>query len=210
MKNNFTKFVIVSIILILLSEITKILLNFDNLIHVSLSKQFSTEQVEKYLEIQNNWKWLSYFFVPLYLFVKISIVSSILYIGVFFTNFKEYSFSNLFTIALNGEFIFLLVPILKIIWFYFFQSNYTLDDIQQFYPLSVINIIGQNGLESWLVYPLQSLNLFEVFYIIYLSYQTGYLTKTNADNGLKIIGYSYIPALLLWVTVVMFFTLNYS
>lgn len=105
---------------------------------------------------------------------------------------------------------FLLVPIFKIIWFYFFQTNYTLEDLQYFYPFSAINITGFNGLEPWLIYPLQTLNIFEVIYIIYLSYQIGDLTKTNADNGLKIVSFSYIPALILWITVVMFFTLNYS
>mgnify|MGYP003395149940 CR=1 FL=1 len=74
----------------------------------------------------------------------------------------------------------------------------------------MLNIIGFKGLEPWLIYPLQTLNLFEIAYIIYLSYQIGYLTKTNADNGLKIVSYSYVPALFLWVVVVMFFTLNYS
>jgi hypothetical protein len=40
-----------------------------------------------------------------------------------------------------AEFVFLLVPIFKIIWFYFFQTNYTLEDIQYFYPLSALNIV---------------------------------------------------------------------
>ena len=107
-------------------------------------------------------------------------------------------------------FIFLLVPILKIIWFYFFQTNYTLEDIQYFYPLSALNIIGYAGLEPWLIYPLQILNLFELAYIIYLAYQIGKVTSTNTDTGFKIMMYSYVPTLLLWVCVVMFLTLSMS
>jgi len=70
--------------------------------------------------------------------------------------------------------------------------------------------MGYQGLDPWLIYPLQVLNLFELTYIIYLSYQIGQLTQTNTDNGLKIVGYSYVTALFLWIAVVMFFTLNYS
>jgi hypothetical protein len=142
--------------------------------------------------------------------LKTIIITSVIYIGVFFFNKVEVTFKVIWDSIIKAEFIFLLVPILKLIWFYFFQTNYTLEDIQYFYPLSALNIIGYKGLDTWLLYPLQTLNLFEFAYIIYLSYQIGFLTKTNADNGLKIVGYSYVPALLLWVTVVMFFTLNYS
>ncbi len=150
------------------------------------------------------------FFLPLSLFVKTFLISSVIYIGIFFYYKSNLTLKPIWVIVIKAEFIFLIVGIIKIIWFYFFKSNYTLEDVQYFYPLSALNIIGYEKLEIWLVYPLQTLNLFEVAYIIYLSYQISYLTKTNADNGLKIVGYSYVPALLLWVTVIMFFTLNYS
>ena len=128
---------------------------------------------------------------------------------IFLNNIKT-DFKEVLNIILKVEFVFLSIPIIKLIWFYFFQTNYTLEDIQYFYPLSALNIIGYKGLESWLIYPLQTLNVFELAYIIILSYQIGTVTKTNADTGLKIVGSSYIPALLLWVTIVMFFTLNFS
>jgi hypothetical protein len=40
-----------------------------------------------------------------------------------------------------------IIPIFKIIWFYFFQTNYTLEDIQYFYPLSALNIVDYKELE---------------------------------------------------------------
>lgn len=120
------------------------------------------------------------------------------------------SFKALWEIAIKAEFIFLLVSVCKLIWFYFFQTNFILEDIQYFYPLSSLNILDYHLLDPWLIYPLQTLNFFEFAYIILLSFQIGNLTKTNTDTGLKIVASSYVPALLLWVTVVMFFTLNFS
>ena len=100
--------------------------------------------------------------------------------------------------------------------FYFFQTNYTLEDLQYFYPLSTLNIVGYKGLEAWFIYPLQVLNLFEFAYWLLLSYFVGKLAFTEKDKGkpmdlgFKIVASSYGSALLLWVVVVMFFTLNYS
>jgi hypothetical protein len=112
--------------------------------------------------------------------------------------------------------VFLGVGVLKIVWFYFFQTNYTLEDLQYFYPLSALNIVGYKGLDAWLIYPLQVLNLFELAYWLLLSYFVGMLAFIEKykgkpmDLGFKIVASSYGSALLLWVVVVMFFTLNYS
>lgn len=210
MKKTSIKFLVLCISLIILTEGFKKILDFDKLLYNSLSEQLTYEQIDYFFSFQKKWKFIGFLFIPIFYALKISIISTIIYIGLFFVSKKDITLNQVWKILVNAEFIFLLIPIFKIIWFYFFQITYTLEDIQYFYPLSALNIIGYKGLDTWLLYPLQTLNLFEVAYIIYLSYQIGYLTKTNADNGLKIVSYSYIPALLLWVTVIMFFTLNYS
>lgn len=210
MKKATFKFALICLLLIFFSILLKEIFQIDKLIYNSLAENLSSKEIDSYFEFQSKWKWVGYFFITIYMLLKITIVSSVIYIGVFFFNKNKISYNSIWNSVLNSEFIFLLVPLSKIFWFHFFQTNYTLEDIQYFYPLSAINITGNFGIDPWLIYPLQTLNLFEVAYIVYLSYQIGHVTKTNADNGLKIVSYSYIPALLLWVTVVMFFTLNYS
>jgi hypothetical protein len=148
--------------------------------------------------------------------IKTTIISSVLYTGAFFYSKSKVTFKQLLNAVIKAEFVFLLVGIAKIIWFYFFQTNYTLEDLQYFYPLSALNIVGYKGLESWFIYPLQVLNLFELAYWLLLSYFVGKLAFTEKDKGkpmdlgFKIVTSSYGSALLLWVVVVMFFTLNYS
>ncbi|MCD9576887.1 hypothetical protein [Flavobacterium soyae] len=208
MKYPFVKWLILSIGTILIGEIFKKSIPFYELIYNSLSQQFTIKQVKEIIDIQKKWEWINYIFLPILLLLKTSAISSIIYIGLFLSN-KNLKFIIILNFVLKAEFIFLLVPIFKIIWFYFFQTYYTLEDIQYFYPLSALNIVGYKDLENWFIYPFQVLNLFELFYIIYLGYEIGKLTNTNADYGLKIVALSYIPSLLLWVTTVMFFTLNY-
>lgn len=210
MKSTFIKYLLLCSALLIFSEATKDLLHFDKLLYNSLAEKLTNEQIQSFFSLQKKWQWLGYVFFPLFILLKTTVIASIVYIGVFFFSKNETAFKRIWDCMLQAEFIFLLVPIIKTIWFYFFQANYTLEDIQYFYPLSALNITGHKGLEPWLVYPLQTVNLFELAYIIYLSYQIGQLTKTNIDNGLKIVGSSYVPALLLWVTVIMFFTINYS
>ncbi len=210
MKSTYFKYFILCTILILLTEATKYSLQFDKLLYNSLAENLTSNQIDNFFNLQKKWQWVSYLFIPIFILLKTCIIASVLYIGTFFYIKNDITFNKIWTCVIQAEFVFLLIPVLKIIWFCFFQTNYTLEDIQYFYPLSALNITGYQDLDPWLIYPLQVLNLFELAYIIYLSYQIGHLTQTNTDNGLKIVCYSYVPALFLWVTVVMFFTLNYS
>lgn len=209
MKNNLLRYGLLSISFTIITEITNKIINLKDLLHHFLIDFLSTDQINSYFEFQDKWHWLTYLYIPLIILIKTSVIALILYVGLFLSS-KETKYNQLWNATIKAEFIFLLVPIFKIIWFYFFQTNYNLNDIQNFYPLSALNIVGYKSLESWFIYPFQVLNLFELFYIIYLAFQIGNLTETNADYGLKIVGLSYVPSLLLWVTTVMFFTLNYS
>ena len=210
---NFSLITLLSLFIGILSNS---LLKFELLFINSLSETLTQNQIEEYLSIQKKWKWLSYTIMPIILLIKTSLITSLIYIGTFFYSKAKVTFKQLFNAVVKAEFVFLGVGVLKIIWFYFFQTNYTLEDLQYFYPLSALNIVGYKGLDSWFVYPLQVLNLFELAYWLLLAYFIGKLAFTEKDKGkpmdlgFKIVASSYGSALLLWVVVVMFFTLNYS
>lgn len=209
MKNLLLRYTLLSTSFIIITEITNKIINLKDLLRHFLVDFLSIDQINNYFELQDRWHWLTYLYIPLLILIKTSVISLILYVGLFLSS-KETKYNQLWNATIKAEFIFLLVPVFKIIWFYFFQPNYDLNDIQNFYPLSALNIIGYQGLESWLIYPFQVLNVFELFYIIYLANQLGKATKTDTDYGLKIVSISYMPGLFLWITIVMFFTLNYT
>jgi len=193
--------------------------NIEELTYFTIQNKVTKEQLEEIFNFKKKWEWVSYFIIPVLLLIKTALVASILYIGTFFYSKTKVTFKQLWDIVVKAEFVFLLVGVLKIIWFYFFQTSYTLEDLQYFYPLSILNIVGYKGLDAWFIYPLQTLNLFELAYWLILAYYISKIASPTKnfegnnykmDFGLKIVATSYGSALLLWVVVVMFFTLNYS
>jgi hypothetical protein len=211
---NKSNFVILIVFYLLNTLLNKFLLNYDKLVHQSLSATLTEDQIMQFFDFQDKWQWVSYAFVPLFLLIKTALVATCLYMGVFFFSKAQFTFKQLWSIAVKAEYVFLLVGVLKIVWFYFFQTNYTLEDLQYFYPLSGLNIVGYEGLEPWYIYPLQVLNLFEVAYWLVLGYFLGQLAFKDKiypmQEGLKVVSMSYGSALLLWMALVMFLTLNYS
>ena len=180
----------------------------DELISEYFSNSISTDQLIKILELNQKWQWLGYVLLPVILLLKIAVISSVLYMGTFFFE-KKIAYKRLFTIVTKAEFIFVLVALVKLLWFVF-QDDYTLQDVQSFYPLSALSVVGYEELQPWFVYPFQTLNLFELAYWIILAWLIGKEIQSTTDKALKIVASSYGSALLIWVVAVMFFTLNVS
>lgn len=191
------------------------LLNIDEMQIKEASKILTKTQINKILIQGSNNEYLNFIIIPTSILIKIFTVSFVVYLGTFLFNLKT-SFKKLLSLVIKLEYVFLLPILYEIIYFKFINTTASLNDIQYFYPLSALNIVGYQGLDAWFIYPLQVLNLFELAYWLLLSYFIGNLAFTEKDEGkpmvlgFKIVASSYGSALLLWVAVVMFFTLNYS
>lgn len=206
---NYVLFFILLTSTFLLSYLSNYTLNLDELNYNSLAEKLTTTQLKTVLNLQEKWEWVGYVAIAIFLLLKTSIIAAILDIGCFFFS-KEIKYKKLFNIVVKAEFLFLFVIIFKTLWFYIFQQDYTLEDLQYFYPLSALNIIGYQGLETWFIYPFQVLNLFEVAYWFILAYLIGKEINETTDKGLSIVISSYGVGLLIWVVGVMFLTLNMS
>jgi hypothetical protein len=204
---------IVTFFMLIILFASNFFLSTEELIFNFYSEQLSQYQIGKIIENQNKWGWLSYATVPLLLLFRSSLVSLCLSIGNFFYSMNEVKipkFNNFFQISLKGEFVLLLVGYFKFGYFYFFKTDYTLQDLQRYYPLSFINFLNFEKLEPWLIYPLQTINLFEITYFFVLVYGMYRLLNYNYWKSFEITSVSYGTGLIIWLGLVMFLTLNLS
>lgn len=209
MKRQWIPFLFLILISLFLVFLTESLLKTPELINNFLQTEYSKQEIEEIYKVSKNWSFLKYVASFLLIIIKIALVILVISVGLFFFNYKI-SLGKLFKIVSIAEFLFLIVPFIKIIWLIFVLKDYELLDIQYFYPLSALNIVGYEGLDPWFIYPLQVLNLFELAYWFILAYLLGKELNISMDKGFKIVASSYGPALAIWVVAVMFFTLNYS
>jgi len=190
---------------------TSFLIITDELIIIQLSEFFEISKINEILETKQKWTWLSYTFIPLLILIRSSLVALCLSIGQFLYNVENtFKFKQFFRIALIGEFVLVLVGFFKLGYFYFIKTDYTLEDVQQYYPLSYINILDVKNIEQWLLYPLQTINLFEVAYFFVLVYGLWKLLKNRYIKSFEMVMVNYGSGLIIWLGLVMFLTLNMS
>lgn len=187
----------------------------DNLYYQSFGEQIALERIDKIIEFSGKWEWASYAVLPIIIIIRIFYTSVFLFVGIFFTEMKV-DFGKLFKIALLADFVYVLAGLVKLVILIFFREVNTLQDLQ-FQPLSVVELLSAKTIDPLFVYPLSLLNVFELGYFLVLAWLlVGVINGASEERpvkfgkSLKLVTASYGSGLLLWVLVVMFFTLNLS
>lgn len=141
---------------------------------------------------------LKYMSIPFGYAFKLTVIAFILWTGAFMFGYKI-SFSQMWKIALVGEFVFLFAELTKIVWLIVIPYDITIWDIKAFYPLSLMSIFDINAIPTNWVYPLQSINLFEPLSWLVLVYGIHFTAKKKLDYAYAIVFTTYVSAFLCWL-----------
>jgi hypothetical protein len=209
--NKFYLFIAIIIANMLLIWLSKSTLINETVFYNTYSEQLSYDRTIELFESLKRYSWIGYAFMPFILLIKFSLISTVIYTGIFFCDFHEkVNFKKVFGVVIASEIIFLTANLAKVLWFCFFAGNYDLNDISFFYPLSLSNLFNQSELDKIWIFPLQILNLFQIIYILLLSYglfvQSG-IEKIKTDKAVLV---SYLPGLVIWVALIMFLSIGSS
>ena len=185
------------------------LLITETLYFNSFATQLSYERIEGIISEAKKLSWISYIIIPLIYFVKLSIITLCLSLGFFFIS-DRFEFKAFYKVAVLAELIFLLPVLIKLCWFLFVQTDYDLNDLTQFYPLSALTLVDSETIPRYWLAPLQTLNLFEVIYWCLLAYGGADATGFSFKRSFGLVMSSYGVGLVLWVVLVMFLTITYS
>ncbi|MCY4779867.1 hypothetical protein ORI89_09400 [Sphingobacterium sp. UT-1RO-CII-1] len=175
----------------------------------SLRDNLSEIQIKTLIEQGHRYAWLGYVLLVLLVFLRVSITSAIIYTATTLADMKV-RFKDLFSIALKADFIFIIPLVIQVIWINVTPKQLTLEDVQYFAPLSLLNLVNPKGIDALWIYPFQTLSVFEVAYWIALAYGLKQLLNNSLDESFSLVIKSYLPALLLWVAFVMFLTVTIS
>lgn len=158
MASNTRTFLFLTAAGTFLSLVVQYFLISDTLYFNSLSEKLGYEQIQDLLTNGEKWAWLGYALIPIIYAIKCSLVALCLGLGCFFIT-NRFEFKKLFGVAVAAEFVFLIPAAGKLLWFLFIQTDYTLEDLQLFYPLSALSLFDYHAVQPWLLYPLQVLNV---------------------------------------------------
>ena len=206
-------FILIIFLYSLLTFLDKTYITTDSKIFDFLAKDYPSSVVQNYMESQKKWWWVSYAITPVLIGIKVLLVAFCLnFVKIISEKLEDVQFRDILTVVLIAEFVFVIAGFYKFFNFYLVDTDYTLETLQTYYPLSLINFKEAISTEKWLAYPLQLCNLFEVIYWGFLAWGIWELADKKISY-IKSFGYvalTYGIGLLFWVGVVCFLILSVS
>lgn len=176
----------------------------------TFGEQIALQRIDEVFEFREHWKWIGYAIIPLMLLIKISFTAVCLNIGTMFAGY-EISFKKLFQIALIAETIFLIGALSKSLWLLLFREVHVLQDVQYFYPMSLLTFVNDSAsIERYLVYPLQTINLYEAAYWFALALGLHWALGKSFRSAFTLTAVSYGTGLLIWMIFIVFLSINIS
>jgi hypothetical protein len=172
-------------------------------------EQVAIEKLDEYFTLREQLKWFVFAFIPVILLIKISLISLCINTGAELTD-NKITFKKTFQVVLASEIVFIVATYVRSICLYLFVDAAVMQDIQQYYPLSLASVLPMNEIPSWLVYPLLTLNLFEVMYVLVLSLGISHALQKSFSQSLKLVFASYGTGLLIWMVIIVFLTINFT
>jgi hypothetical protein len=141
---------------------------------------------------------LNYLWTPFALLWKFTVTAFVIWTGGFAFGYKT-SFVKLWQFILVAEVIFVFPELIKL--FYFIQPSdaTTYMEVKNFYPLSFFNLVDQDSISAKYIYPLQTINLFELLYIYILMLGFHAISRRSMTESTMVVLFSYVLCLLLWL-----------
>ena len=206
-------FILIILLYSLLTFLDKTYITTDSKIFDFLAKDYPSSVVQNYMESQKKWWWVSYVTTPVLIGIKVLLVAFCLnFVKIISEKLEDVQFRDILTVVLIAEFVFIIAGFYKFFNFYLIDTDYTLETLQTYYPLSLINYKEAISTEKWLAYPLQLVNVFELMYWGVLAWGIWQLVdkKISYQRSLGYVALTYGIGLLFWVGVVCFLILSVS
>lgn len=183
------------------------ILLYDDLVYRFYGDKVSYEILEKAIDMRNQWNWVIYLVLPILYLSKFFLVTCAVMAGIFFAENIAMDFSKVFKIVIISEFIFIIPPFIKLIWFGLFYEDYTFFEMQYFYPLSIGSMVDIEDVPQWIIPFTLSLNLFEIAYWMLLGFGMSLVAERTFSWGFRLVLLSYVAAWFLYQVLIIFLTI---
>ena len=166
--NNRNYYFTLCLISALFAFLIKRFLYTDQLYYSSLTEQYTSEQIQIILGNLNVgwWEVIGYIFIPVIIIVRVFYTSFCLYIGSLVED-SHWKFKPLLNVSLKADIAFCLNSVYNF-YYYVLSENYkTIDDLGE-NCTSLLKIVGRESIPSWLILAFNSINVFELLYVVVL------------------------------------------
>lgn len=187
------------------SYLVLMLLNDPVLFHNTYQQALDEDRMASLLSTRQSISYISLILVPIFLAVKYLMILCMMIFGKYLER-VDVSNRKLLQSIIQCDLIFIAPILIKYVLFEFAWHDYNLTEIQRYMPCSLAAMVGYEKIPAYLLYPFQSINIFEIAFVGGLAYLLG-KTIGSFKQGLIFLTKYYLFPFICWMLVLMLFNL---
>jgi hypothetical protein len=172
-----------------------------------LTNTFILEAIPNYQELEAKgdfmffhiFSFANYLWTPFGLLWKFTVIAFLFWVGGFIVGFKV-PYEELWQFALIAEFVFVLPELIRLLVYLAPDSGVSYLEIQEYRPLSLLQLLGPENIDKQYRYALASINIFEVIYGIVWMYGFHMISRRSMGESALVTLVSYFFPLAIWLT----------
>jgi hypothetical protein len=172
-----------------------------------LTNTFILEAIPNYQELEAKgdfmffhiFSFANYLWTPFGLLWKFTVIAFLFWVGGFMVGFKV-PYKELWQFALVAEFVFVFPELIRLLVYLAPDSGVSYLEIQEYRPLSLLQLLGPENIDKQYRYALASINIFEVIYGIVWMYGFHMISRRSMGESALVTLVSYFFPLVIWLT----------
>ncbi len=200
---------LICVILVGLNYFTQSFFLTENIFVNTYSELMSYERIGEVFEQTQKYQWISFLFIPVFLIFKVMYNSLWITTGTLLKDDSSYTYEHNFTICLKAELIFVIMLVFRIGALLLYNTVNVINDIN-FIPGSIINFFNSEELPKWSIYPLKTLNVWEVLYCYLGTKLFAYKYNISVRSAAYLFCIPYVLGLFFLILVYMFLIFQLS
>ena len=134
--------------------------------------------------------------------IQFTIITAFIFVGLTLkSETDKLSFAQILKVIVIAEFIFFIPALIKAMWFGFIAPANDYLEIRSFHPFSLLSVIGSDNVNDWMIYPLRTINLFEIIYVYAIIIGIHQVSNLKLASLTKPIILSYSLMLFMWISI---------
>lgn len=199
---------LIALLYIALSYIANTSIFTDSFYYNSLLDKIDISRITEIISFQHKSQTIGYFIIPIVLFLKLLVIASIIFTGLYLFQ-QKLSYKNCLKIVIVAELVSIVSTLVRVAWLITDMPK-NAKSLEYFSPLSITQFLHLGSLPKYLFYPLQLFNVFEIAYWFVLGFGIMAFTQQRWAKSLKIVASSYGVALGIWVVFVIFIQVQFT
>jgi len=178
----------------------------DQLFIHSWSEQLTVERIREVLKIQEQWEWIGYLGVLVFVLAKLFLTTVCLNIGTFLVEYKV-GFRALWKMVVNAMAVFAIGKLMYVGYLATIDIQ-SVEDVMEADIFSLLGVTGYDQVPQWALFALGSINLLELFYWFILSLGIMLVLKVKWKKAIGFVLMTYGVGWWIWLLAGTFMLIN--